>query len=228
MYKLLTLCPSLRILDTALRRSDDYILGQFPVRELLKEPWVCTKLEVFRVVIEKVVGGYTIGEDGNENEVDEYADQDVYAYLSPYSDEEYTRRRKQEELENQERRRRRDRVRANMVPYDCHREFYTQISKLMRLEELNVGFGRWSGRHCESAPKFSIESGLELLEGLKQLRILNVANTKNDIQRQELEWMCEHWPNLESIEGLYRPKVASWWSLEGASSIPAKVENVLM
>ncbi|KAF9358903.1 hypothetical protein BGX26_000688, partial [Mortierella sp. AD094] len=178
VQRLLTQCPNLRVLDTSSKWYDSQQLGQTPVRGLLEEPWVCTKLEVFRVVLGGVFG------KGHGT--------------------------------------------ANIVHYDYHQGLYTQLSRLTRLEELNVGYSHWVGAVYESAPQFSLESGLEMLEGLKQLKILDVSYTRNEIQRQELEWMCEHWPKLERIEGVRMARAALWWgspdnSLAGdETSMPAR------
>ncbi|KAF9339101.1 hypothetical protein BGZ91_007031 [Linnemannia elongata] len=50
--------------------------------------------------------------------------------------------------------------------------------------------------------EFSLESGLEILAGLKELRVLDVKSTAHRIGIAELEWMRVHWPKLKTIEGL--------------------------
>ncbi|KAG0049617.1 hypothetical protein BGZ83_005542 [Gryganskiella cystojenkinii] len=71
---------------------------------------------------------------------------------------------------------------------------------------------------------FSLESGLELLNGMKELRVLDVSWTAHRIGVKELEWMHIHWPKLRRIDGLMghpgwadeefqievREKVAKW------------------
>ncbi|KAK5808397.1 hypothetical protein F5H01DRAFT_351998 [Linnemannia elongata] len=50
--------------------------------------------------------------------------------------------------------------------------------------------------------EFSLESGLHLLAGLKELRILDVTFTCHRIGIPELEWMETNFPNLASLRGL--------------------------
>lgn len=50
--------------------------------------------------------------------------------------------------------------------------------------------------------EFSLESGLELLSGLKELVWLDVKSTAHRIGVAELEWMHIHWPKLREIKGL--------------------------
>lgn len=50
--------------------------------------------------------------------------------------------------------------------------------------------------------EFSLESGLHLLAGLKELRILDITFTCHRIGVPELEWMENNFPNLASLRGL--------------------------
>lgn len=50
--------------------------------------------------------------------------------------------------------------------------------------------------------EFSLESGLYMLEGMKELRVLDVRMTAHNIGVEELEWMYSNWPKLEKIRGL--------------------------
>ncbi|OAQ25135.1 hypothetical protein K457DRAFT_129237 [Linnemannia elongata AG-77] len=53
-----------------------------------------------------------------------------------------------------------------------------------------------------SSLEFSLKSGLGLLGGLKELRVLDVRKTAHRIGVEELEWMHENWPKLEKVKGL--------------------------
>ncbi|KAG0013239.1 hypothetical protein BGZ80_011206 [Entomortierella chlamydospora] len=97
---------------------------------------------------------------------------------------------------------------------DYHRDLYTQLAKLARLQELSVGFLLCYERMCKTSPRFSLKSGLEILEGLKELRSLTLHYMVNDTQRQELEWMCEHWSKLTRIDGINLEIAESWWDFE--------------
>ncbi|KAF9140742.1 hypothetical protein BG015_001523, partial [Linnemannia schmuckeri] len=50
--------------------------------------------------------------------------------------------------------------------------------------------------------EFSLRSGLEMLEGLKELRMLDVKATAHRIGVAELDWMHVNWPKLKEIKGL--------------------------
>ncbi|KAF9123447.1 hypothetical protein BGX30_001458 [Mortierella sp. GBA39] len=50
--------------------------------------------------------------------------------------------------------------------------------------------------------EFSLESGLELLAGMKMMMSLDVKATTHRIGVAELEWMHVHWPKLKEIKGL--------------------------
>ncbi|KAF9537284.1 hypothetical protein EC957_008508 [Mortierella hygrophila] len=50
--------------------------------------------------------------------------------------------------------------------------------------------------------EFSLESGLELLAGLKKLKVLDVRLTAHRIGVEELDWMHVNWPRLKTIRGL--------------------------
>lgn len=49
---------------------------------------------------------------------------------------------------------------------------------------------------------FSLESGLDMLKGMKEMRVLDVSWTAHRIGVKELEWMHIHWPKLKRIDGL--------------------------
>ncbi|KAK5805614.1 hypothetical protein F5H01DRAFT_354070 [Linnemannia elongata] len=51
--------------------------------------------------------------------------------------------------------------------------------------------------------EFSLRSGLAILAPLKELRCLSVNQGAHAIGVREVEWMCQNWPRLRSIEGLY-------------------------
>ncbi|KAH7032442.1 hypothetical protein BKA57DRAFT_510671 [Linnemannia elongata] len=53
-----------------------------------------------------------------------------------------------------------------------------------------------------SSLEFSLKSGLGLLGGLKELRVLDVRKTAHRIGVDELEWMRKNWPKLEEVKGL--------------------------
>ncbi|KAF9080943.1 hypothetical protein BGX27_005165, partial [Mortierella sp. AM989] len=121
VQRLLTSCPNLRKFTV----SEDFLaISPVPsllIGELLKEPWVCVKLEVLNIPLAGVCTGVAEGENGNDGQ-------------------------------------------------DYHRDLYTQLSKLTRLQELSSSFSIFDNAVCDAPPRFSLESGLDLLEGLKEMR----------------------------------------------------------
>ncbi|KAF9152634.1 hypothetical protein BG015_004971 [Linnemannia schmuckeri] len=115
--------------------------------------------------------------------------------------------------------------------HEIQRKVYRQLGSLSCLEELYLGHRQHAvkrstimqeamGSDYESEEdeeeedtvgtvdflmnclEFSLESGLDLLAGLKELRILDVTFTCHRIGVPELEWMEINFPNLASLRGL--------------------------
>lgn len=117
---------------------------------------------------------------------------------------------------------------------------YVQLRKMTGLQELIVGLMDLSEKTMkfhgvdrsmdsvalEEDPRvfnylsleFSLESGLRLLGGLKEMRMLDVQSTAHNIAVAELAWMHVNWPKLERIRGLE----TNWrWSVNYAEG-PAR------
>ncbi|KAG0374424.1 hypothetical protein BGX24_010420 [Mortierella sp. AD032] len=100
------------------------------------------------------------------------------------------------------------------------RKIYRFLGSLTHLEELSLGFGpeensiftllQHQGRQ-NNCLGVSLDDGLELLEGLKSLRVLNVARMNHRIGLAEVQWMCSTWPRLQMIEGLLKVKSVEQW-----------------
>ncbi|KAF9920900.1 hypothetical protein FBU30_009135 [Linnemannia zychae] len=113
--------------------------------------------------------------------------------------------------------------------YDVQRWIYTQLARMTNLETLVLGlmdlsvntlksleidYSMGIAKLEEEASKvrvtmfnydsleFSLESGLDLLKNMTELRVLDVRWTAHNIGVKELEWMHIHWPKLEKIRGL--------------------------
>ncbi|KAG0019634.1 hypothetical protein BGZ80_005505 [Entomortierella chlamydospora] len=102
------------------------------------------------------------------------------------------------------------------------RQVYQRLATLTELEELWVGepdFEQISVNHLlmikrlqptnvsitlENASnlEFSLNSGLEIMAGMKKLRVLGVRGLRHCIGIPELRWMVHEWPKLERIDGL--------------------------
>lgn len=123
--------------------------------------------------------------------------------------------------------------------FDLQQKIYRFLESLKSLEELCLGFGpeedsiftlpQDQGRQKECLD-FSLDTGLELLEGLKSLRILNVARMNHQIRLSEVQWMCRTWPQLQVIEGLLKVKSMERWQAavdadaDGVGDIAVAVE----
>lgn len=104
--------------------------------------------------------------------------------------------------------------------FDLQRQIYRFLGSLKNLEELCLGFGpeedsiftlpQDQGRQKECLA-FSLDTGLELMEGLKSLRVLNVTRMNHQIRLSEVQWMCRTWPQLQVIEGLLKFKSMQQW-----------------
>ncbi|KAF9001393.1 hypothetical protein BGZ52_009974, partial [Haplosporangium bisporale] len=99
--------------------------------------------------------------------------------------------------------------------HDIQRRILAQLGSLTKLEELCLGSfaidygdeGAWTDDEEEEDgmryldPHFqltclemSLASGLDLLAGLKELRVLDVTRMAHRVGVQELEWMQANWP----------------------------------
>ncbi|KAF8979380.1 hypothetical protein BGZ46_005497 [Entomortierella lignicola] len=50
---------------------------------------------------------------------------------------------------------------------------------------------------------FSLPSGLAVLSPLRQLQSLTLTRAHHTVGLDDIQWMCQHWPKLNRIEGLY-------------------------
>ncbi|KAG0295775.1 hypothetical protein BGZ96_011010 [Linnemannia gamsii] len=68
----------------------------------------------------------------------------------------------------------------------------------------------------------SLSHGLELMNGLKRLKMFNVARMDHLIETEEIEFMLEQWPELEFVPGLLR---RSWFQGEPGRPEAERVER---
>jgi len=54
----------------------------------------------------------------------------------------------------------------------------------------------------ENCLQMSLESELDMLQGLSALQELSVSNVDTLIGWKELQWMSQHWPRLRIIRGM--------------------------
>lgn len=78
-----------------------------------------------------------------------------------------------------------------------------RCSEEERIQALTETKDRW-GNHADCLP-MTLNSGLHILEGLKEIREVNVACMTTSIGVEEAKWMIRSWPKLEAIRGLKEP-----------------------
>ncbi|KAF9900113.1 hypothetical protein EC991_007904 [Linnemannia zychae] len=140
--------------------------------------------------------------------------------------------------------------------YDVQRWIYEQLGRMTGLQELLLGIldqnwdfydgmgmdvnPEWNEQELEEALmgiyitfqyhclEFSLESGLELLSGLKELRVLDIRSTAHRIGVPELEWMNVKWPKLKEVKGIGAEGMVrmpeGWLKLRGVKGLESKRE----
>ncbi|KAG9324332.1 hypothetical protein KVV02_006578 [Mortierella alpina] len=77
-----------------------------------------------------------------------------------------------------------------------------QLSKLTELESLDLSGGFKAFRFLVEHPRgipWALDAGLDRLKGLSRMKELVVTGWENKMERQEVKWMKQHWPQLRSI-----------------------------
>jgi hypothetical protein len=87
-----------------------------------------------------------------------------------------------------------------------------ETASLTEIEDLMVDICRPCSLINYQCLEFSLESGLGLLAGMKELRTLHVKSTARRIAVEELRWMQVNWPKLREIKGLM---LARGWAGQG-------------
>ncbi|KAF8984266.1 hypothetical protein BGZ46_008439 [Entomortierella lignicola] len=87
------------------------------------------------------------------------------------------------------------------------------LGMLTSLEELTLGIDENDGPLINNFPEWgyqtsclelTLETGLSLMSGLKQLRLFKVTRMDHRMGQKEIEWVCRSWPHLKDILGLVR------------------------
>ncbi|KAK3810857.1 MAG: hypothetical protein J3Q66DRAFT_372592 [Benniella sp.] len=83
---------------------------------------------------------------------------------------------------------------------------YDRLARLTGLETLRFGSMRYifgeNRMTYSQCLKISLESGLEKLAGLKELKELEVSDLRTRVGIKEVQWMVEHWPRLRVLRGV--------------------------
>lgn len=109
---------------------------------------------------------------------------------------------------------------------ECHaaqRCFHAQLAKQTSLHTLRLGDIQ---QQDEDKPfnrpekvwyslEMTLESGLDLLCGLKQMRVLDVRMMNHRMGARELDWIKDHWPRLRYIDGLFEGDKAAAQEAKG-------------
>lgn len=116
-------------------------------------------------------------------------------------------------------------------------QVYRRLARLTNLETLWLGHDphiSTERRANDSAIEqtqclqMSLESGLNMLQGLKALQELSVSNMMTLIGWRELQWMTQQWPRLRIIMGMDerdRDKEAAQWLQDHSSKIKLRAKG---
>ncbi|KAG0212246.1 hypothetical protein BGX28_006599 [Mortierella sp. GBA30] len=123
---------------------------------------------------------------------------------------------------------------------DLQRRVYERLSRFINLEELCLGHDASTSDHPipsgdgEEHNDFQykcleiiLESGLDQLKNLRNLRVLNVRWMEQRIGVEEVQWMTLHSPRLRQIRGLCNSRSnlkAMEWLQENTPMVKAQVE----
>ncbi|KAG0227848.1 hypothetical protein BGW41_003663 [Actinomortierella wolfii] len=108
--------------------------------------------------------------------------------------------------------------------HELQEQVMARLGRFHNLQHLQLGLedltedARWTIKHAANyqGPPYddpgyhydcvdmTLENGLGMLHQLRQLRHLNVGRMATRIGPKEAEWMVDHWPRLQVIEGLCR------------------------
>ncbi|KAF9348401.1 hypothetical protein BGX34_002502 [Mortierella sp. NVP85] len=93
------------------------------------------------------------------------------------------------------------------------RRVYERLARFVNVEVLWLGSNSCYSKepdmrsrkvmnHQYECLEMSLESGLDQLEGLKRLKVLNVSLMATKIGQREAQWVAGQWPKLHEIRGL--------------------------
>ncbi|KAF9538422.1 hypothetical protein EC957_006769 [Mortierella hygrophila] len=110
--------------------------------------------------------------------------------------------------------------RSTVQEKDHQNKIYARLARFTHLERLELGTqGVWNtdydnnntspyqevkdnrGYHLDCL-SMTLDSGLQILEGLKKMRVVNVTSMATKIGVREIHWMTKSWPRLEAVKGL--------------------------
>ncbi|KAG0366405.1 hypothetical protein BGZ54_005393 [Gamsiella multidivaricata] len=183
---ILSSCPRLKTFRAMTSNGMDFSSTVYlDAHEMVDSPWMCHRLENLKLVITGIARP--------DLQIDQYGQ----PLTGPLHD-------------------------GTITGFELQRIVYQQLGKLARLQELWLGHdkqdlddeenyhltdmeGHWRFIDPDEqfeCLEFSLRSGLDLLAGLKELRVVNLDRMKTRIGLSEVQWMTREWPKLERIIGL--------------------------
>ncbi|KAF9356886.1 hypothetical protein BGX34_009710 [Mortierella sp. NVP85] len=83
-------------------------------------------------------------------------------------------------------------------PLDWHRKVLQRLSKLTKLVHLNIGSGQYYNSYSRDGLDLRLETGLDALSSLKQLRYLGFDGSSQQMEEQDVQWIEATWPGATS------------------------------
>ncbi|KAG0003416.1 hypothetical protein BGZ80_011607 [Entomortierella chlamydospora] len=94
-------------------------------------------------------------------------------------------------------------------PIEWERDVFGRLSRLTRLKHFDMGFG-YRGFHRNGSPvvskqsiDLSLASGLGSLASLKEIQTFHFEGTVQEMGKDEIQWMLDHWKKLTKSRGRF-------------------------
>ncbi|KAI8363773.1 hypothetical protein B0O80DRAFT_434472 [Mortierella sp. GBAus27b] len=201
LHQFLVSCRNLRVFNGIERtiKADD----------MIREPWMCQRLEKLRCRIIGIIRLTTMEEttfQGILKTNPELQDDKMRDFMPMLTDDEQ------------------DVVQKVKRSREQQRQVYRRLAGLQHLKHLDIGYENrdpWTwkvGTRYTSAVdgeeyleyggptphtlELSLESGLGQLEALKELKMFGFERVDHRLQKKDIEWMAKSWPNLKLMYGL--------------------------
>ncbi|KAF9352579.1 hypothetical protein BGX26_009640 [Mortierella sp. AD094] len=91
------------------------------------------------------------------------------------------------------------------APAELQQLVLQQLSTLKKLEALKIGHYDGKARKVPDGVDLRLEAGLDILRGLKRLRVIEFRGLQQHIDELEIQWMLREWPNLKQVRGVIHP-----------------------
>jgi len=201
LHRLLASCPNLRVFNGIQRFVK--------ANDMIREPWVCSKIEKLRC---RIVG------------IDRLTEQEQEIYDRIVRKDSDCLEDKLSNLKLEMTAEERDVVQKFDRSREQQRQVLERLASLKHLKHLDIGFENrdpWTwkcgaryvssfdekeylqyGGPTPDTLELSLESGLGQLDALKELRMFGFESVDHRLQKKEIEWMANSWPRLKLMYGL--------------------------